>query len=224
MAGVYKFKNKLGLFINPPKCATNTIEKVLEPLIVSKITGHITFREVKNNYSDFDDIDFSFATIRNPWERLVSWYMYLRQYRSNSLRVDYNDKKSNTLVKNLPADISFEDFVYNLIENKIYRFGRSEQVFTPQIEYIIGDDKSIKVDYLIDCSNLQHNFYNMTNELGIKLHDREIGLPNMGFPTIRKTEHEHFTEYYKDKEIIELVESWESGILKHHDFVKPEVI
>ena len=54
------------------------------------LRGHLTFRQIqelkKNTDSDsrypafwekFSTIHYSFATIRNPWERMVSWYSFL---------------------------------------------------------------------------------------------------------------------------------------------------
>ena len=62
-------------FVHIPKCAGTTITRLLD--FKSKSVEHRTLRAYTNKrgYEDMNTL-FKFCFVRNPWDRLVSWYYY----------------------------------------------------------------------------------------------------------------------------------------------------
>ncbi|MAH47170.1 hypothetical protein CMI37_15185, partial [Candidatus Pacearchaeota archaeon] len=66
-------KDKKILFIHIPKCAGVSIEGFFD----WKGLRHETLQTYADSYSeDFLESCFKFTVIRNPWDRMVSWYFY----------------------------------------------------------------------------------------------------------------------------------------------------
>tara|TARA_X000001036_G_scaffold440125_1_gene494675 strand:- start:11516 stop:12127 length:612 start_codon:yes stop_codon:yes gene_type:complete len=121
-----KSNSKKFLFIHVPKTAGNAVQKVLMPYSDDKIyreshkDGKLNDFEVENElgicrkhewigpYIENADIlerpiseYFKFAVVRNPWERMVSWYCYT--FPRISQNVDKAHFLENGLGKNMPA-------------------------------------------------------------------------------------------------------------------------
>ena len=71
-------RNSDYLFIHIPKNAGISIANALYGKPVWPRTWHRTALQIKNEYPDFFTTRISFAVIRNPWDRVVSAYEYLR--------------------------------------------------------------------------------------------------------------------------------------------------
>lgn len=80
-----------GVFIHIPKNAGTSIKSILPNDCVS--FKHHPAKNVKNLIEDYQD-RFSFAFVRNPWDRLVSLYEFSRKRALNKKRTNLDWAKS----------------------------------------------------------------------------------------------------------------------------------
>ena len=70
------------IFIHIPKTAGTSVESVFKPYVRlnNLVDRHATVHEIKNKlpgvYKDYN----KFTIVRNPYERMVSFYFYLKEY------------------------------------------------------------------------------------------------------------------------------------------------
>ncbi len=168
------------VFIHIPKNGGTSIESALcrwnlTPSNYVELMGskyhskHHTLRSIKK---DLRDKYFTFAFVRNPWDRAVSLYSY---YRGGG-----NKKSDLRIVDKIPAD--FKTFVMSTW-NIIPQSHRKEQ-FT----YIKADDK-INVDYICKFENMNEDWEYIAHKLKI----------NEKLPHIRASKHLHYSTYYDDE-------------------------
>ncbi len=103
------------LFIHVPKCAGTFIEKYITPEIDwNEIKEkHLSFEECINKYG-IETVDkcFRFAIVRNPYERLVSFFLYHQRLQSKLFKTTVIDNRFRKFKTNYIN--SFSDFVFNL--------------------------------------------------------------------------------------------------------------
>lgn len=77
MPAAYLDRYKIA-FIHIPKCAGTSVNKWLEQFqMPERISAHPTLESLKRTR----EIDFSFTIVRNPWDRLVSFYHFTKNIR-----------------------------------------------------------------------------------------------------------------------------------------------
>jgi chondroitin 4-sulfotransferase 11 len=173
------------IFIHAPKTAGQALMKSLfGPKIIS---GH---RKIIH-YKIFDKKKFEkyykFGFVRNPWDRFVSSYFFLKQ--GGLTDIDKNFAK-----KNLDHCSSFREFTINLI-NKRYRKIILEEIhFVPQYKFLCDHKYNILVDFIGKYENLEKDFSIIASKLNInsKLNKHNV------------SKHEFYKKYY-DPETINIV-------------------
>jgi hypothetical protein len=105
--------------------------------------------------ADFDAY-FKFAICRNPWDRLVSAYHYLK-----SGGLDFRDVEWAT--KHLSPYDTFEVFILNWLTPQNIHKGMH---FTPQHEFICDGKGNIAVDYVGRFENMAQSFAEIAKEIG----------------------------------------------------------
>ena len=147
-----------------------------------KIVGH----NIRNkNYKYFKDIkkstnQFSFALVRNPWDRCVSAFKYL----SNGGNCG-NDKKD---AENF-LSVYQNDFL-GFIRHKFSNAFLKQVHFKPQYKWICDDNDNVLVDLVGKFENLQEDFDKLCDT---------IDVPRQQLPHENATKHKHYTEYYDDE-------------------------
>ena len=177
------------IYVSKPKCASESIRKALnkysdirserEPK--SPYYDHTTLKKLKNHFHnigwDFDSY-FKFTTLRNPWDMVVSLYIYAKtdvngiEFWQNS--PDYQPKKL----------LPFKEW---LLRGKAGKFYTLEN-------FIFNDDGNNLADYVICVENLQSDLEFVSSKLGIKLDCYHVN----------KTAHKKYSDYY-DRETKEIV-------------------
>jgi hypothetical protein len=170
------------IYVAPPKTATTTLYPFFSRYGRQVGTKHRGSLKVyaEKGYSGWKEY-FSFVSVRNPWARMVSEYFYSKsRTHLRGFRI-----KANSL--------SFEEFV-------AWRIGEKGAAGTVMHYFVNGHDVNTDIvlpyDDFIRVERLQEDFDRVC---------ASIGLPFKPLGKRNSTKHEHYREYYKSKEIIDLV-------------------
>ncbi len=144
---IYKsFDDKKCIFIHIPKCAGVSVTK---SLFNAPGAGHKNILKYQMIFSEqeFNEY-FKFAFVRNPWDRLVSAYFFLR---SGGMY----ERDKQWYENNLSKYDSFDDFVKNWVNRKnIFKYIH----FVPQYKFICDQNHAVKVDFIGCFENFQKDF------------------------------------------------------------------
>ena len=167
-----KFNDTRSVFIHVPKAAGNSVAKA----IYGKETRHypaFLYRLV--NQERFNQY-FTFAIVRNPWDRLVSAFHYLKQGGKT-------ETDRMWALENLSEFEGFDSFVRNWVTpNNIMK----RIHFWPQSYFICDRESRVMVDYVGRLETIQDDFLNITERIGIGSELRSEN-PSM---------HRHYLDYY----------------------------
>jgi hypothetical protein len=139
------------MFVHIPKCAGTSVRQSL----FERQGGHPpleTFRTMVP--PDVFDRCFKFTFVRNPWDRLVSAFFFLKK----------SDLKRNQRFarRNLSAYNDFDSFVRQWVTRKsVWRFTH----FIPQVHFICID-KRLGVDFVGFYENLKEDFAIVAKKIG----------------------------------------------------------
>lgn len=169
------------LFIHIPKTGGSCLKKNLsidERFIDTK------HKIISRLHTEFKlDEYFKFAFVRNPWDRFVSAYFYLKQIQSNPNHKWMHDYPRSKEINTLYPD--FDDFV----RSDLWRTNpRAWFHFKPQLGFIFNNRKN-DVDFIGRFENLQEDFDKVCSH---------IDLPTQKLIPINTSRHKHYTEYYDD--------------------------
>lgn len=177
------------IFIHIPKNAGTSIASSLTDLIkenkhwaVSNSTKHQNLRDlilIKENSSIYDKIFkdssfldyYKFAIVRNPYDRMISLYNYLKKYevRKEIHTVDNFETFINLLKQN-------DSWVSKLHSTKL------------QLSYLLDSNDNIAVDYIGRYEDLNNSIKEIEEKLLI-----EIPLKRLNYSSKKSFD---FNEYY----------------------------
>jgi len=171
--------------VHIPKCAGTSICRSLFGYIVG---GHLSIAEYGVIFSreEFDSY-FKFAFVRNPWDRLVAAYYFLKEG-------GWNERDKKWYEENLSAYKNFDSFVKMWVNpDNIKTYPH----FRPQRDFIFleGDNLSA-VDFIGYFENLDQDFAYVSNRIGISAELMHLNRT----PSSKKD----YKAYY-DNEMIEIV-------------------
>jgi hypothetical protein len=140
----------------------------IKPLLMG---DHIKIEEAKEILpEDIFKNYFKFGFVRNPWDRLVSYYVFVKNNKRHFLYEKYN------------SFYSFDDFIMWIIEN---------DMGFKQKEYFYDNDNNLMVDYVGKFENLNDDFNKIAKEINIK----ETELPVKKKSSNRSS----YKDYYSEK-------------------------
>ncbi len=174
------------IFVHIPKVAGSSIEKAL--YATKGKVSHQTAQE----YKKYDQLKFEkyfkFAFVRNPYDRFVSAYEYLRQGGRNEYDKAWAEK--HILVHD-----SFKSFVLSLNNEQHRKEILSWMHFKPQYYFVCDEDKKILVDFIGRYENIKDDFKYITKQLSLS-----ATLPHENKTVQRKDYH-----HYYDEETIQVI-------------------
>jgi Sulfotransferase family len=145
---------------------------------------HFTARELKAIYgAAIWTSCFKFSFVRNPWDRLVSWWSMIDGSR------DYIDqaRPPNAFFGYvLGRAKSFEDFLLRCDDEIVDSDGR-KNIFRNQIDYLVDDTGTVLVDFVGRFERLQEDFDEISSRLG---------RATVKLPRTNASQHAIYTEYY----------------------------
>ena len=176
------------IFIHIPKCAGISVSRGLFGRLVGTHNSIKTFQLIYPK----EQLDryFKFTFVRNPWDRLVSAYRFLKSGGFNAEDKAWADA-------NLRRFVDFRDFVRRWVTPANVN---SWQHFKPQYRFITDPSGQMPMDYLGYFENLRNDFRNIANLLGLR-----VKLPHHNSSPPLLGDH-HYTEKY-DAETREIVAS-----------------
>ncbi|MBT4345804.1 MAG: sulfotransferase family 2 domain-containing protein [Flavobacteriales bacterium] len=146
------------IFIHIPKTAGISI--------INAIYGDVSLSGHRSYYFNTVALDiqfrntyFSFAFVRNPFERLYSSYLFLKNGGINK----HDQKAYETYISKYN---DFEDFILNGLNNKIiYEITH----FIPQVDYLCDFKNNILVDFVGRFEKLDEDIRVLSKKLNMKI-------------------------------------------------------
>lgn len=216
-------ESKKFLFIHYPKTGGNSIQKaLLEYSVDALVPTHFTrrsgynedFRTYNSNYKThkhstlnnyrqelepelFKSL-FKFTTVRNPWDRMISYYF--SPHRQNS---EWNREDFVEFVKKIPVLRLFT------VSKSNFRTIRKFNNFRYRYR-IPGMPLDAEMDFIMKFENLENDFLTVCKRLGI---------PEVSLPKLNKSKRKHYSNYYDD-ELVKLVGNrfWEEVKFGNYKF------
>jgi len=159
--------------------------------------------------SEWDEY-YKFAFVRNPWDRLVSWYEMIRQ--DGTLLPSYKRLPFEMIRRNgrvfpwsqrflqrkhykpvwqyvLRNSTNFDEFLLNCTDIIDDVDGKRSFMYN-QLDYIANEDGDIIVDFVGKFENLEHDINAVLKAL--RLESRPL-------PHVNKSQHGHYSEYYTEE-------------------------
>lgn len=168
------------IFIRIPKSAGRSVSISLFDCLVG---SHIKLRDYQLAFKETEFNDFlKFTIVRNPWDRVVSAYFFLKEGGVSGEDLVFSKKHMSKIN-------SFDDFVKNYLKKRRFQ---SFTHFIPQIEFLTIKNK-IAVDYIGKFENLNKDFEFIKNEIGLK---GDIHLQKNNLTKSRKSK--NYTQYYSE--------------------------
>lgn len=140
--------------------------------------------EIWNSY-------FKFSIIRNPWERLVSWWSMIEGRRE---RYEAGAHLNGFQAYVLSNARTFEEFLENCDE-EIEDSDGSKWIFRNQFDYVCDSDGHILVDFIARFETIHRDFETISQRASFRPFD---------LPHANKSNHKHYSSYYTP-ELVSLV-------------------
>lgn len=132
---------------------------------------------------DIWDAYFKFAFVRNPWDRLVSWWSMIDANRA-ALAEGHPLNKFHRFI--LVKATTFEEFLENCDEEIIDSDGR-KWIYRNQIDYLTDASGRQIVDFVGRFETIQQDFDRAAR--------KAVGQP-LPLAHVNSSQHRHYTEYY----------------------------
>ena len=170
------FDTTRSIFVHIPKCAGISVNRCLYGNLAG---GHSTLEEYLDAFTPEEIISyFKFTVVRNPWDRLVSAYHFLKKGGCG-----YNDK--TWFADELSEYADFEDFVKKWVNrDNIWKWHH----FRPQYHYMLDKRGKVQLDFIAFLENIEADFSLIAERLG-----KDVSLPKSN-QSERKDHAAYYTE------------------------------
>lgn len=195
------------IFVHVPKTGGTSIAEWLTTNCNGK-KGRRVHHPLSELKKEFNKDAFSFTVVRNPWDRLLSYYVYIKKTTENRL----NDallgklKKSNKL-KKTPAYLSE---TLELLNKGFEYFIKNDWVWTrTNMSISHQTDIAEGVDLILKFENLTEDFKKIQTIMNCYL----------PLPYKNITTHSHYSTYYNQEMIDIISDKFKDEIIRYnYDF------
>ena len=176
------------VFIHIQKTGGLTVDRLLNERIpdLHRVGARHGFASLGMDGLDNWDEYFKFAFVRNPWDRLVSWYNM----------VTTMPKDGNELWRYVHDNSStFEEFIYNCTDEVEIKDGVHYSFAYNQLDYVTDEHGNLLVDFIGRLENFDRDLQEVFRRIGFELET---------VPHIRAgSSHQHYSTFYTpDTELI----------------------
>jgi len=147
--------------------------------------------------------DFMFAIVRNPWDRLVSLFHYIRQ----GSRPVYDAGRPTNKVVSRPMHVadaellsrySFTGFLRDF-ETVVPKLQLRGTHFVQQMKYVTLNDQ-LAVDDVLRFEDYDAEVHRLLRDLGVVGRDEALDIP-----VLNRTNHDNYKQYYESQADIDKV-------------------
>ncbi len=171
------------IFVHIQKTGGSSIAAAIGQQVLSP-HKHRFANELKAIYGeDKWDSAYKFAFVRNPWDRLVSWWTMIETYRPKDSQQPALNNFFSYVYSNAQ---NFEEFIVNCKED-IEDNNGWKCIYRNQIDYLTDDSGGLMVDFIGKFENLMDDFNHVLTAAGWET--RPLGHHNW-------TRHRPYQEYY----------------------------
>ena len=177
------------LFVHIQKTGGSCIEEILHQNVagLQKIFGmhdHARWGRQRMPANVWDDV-FKFAFVRNPWDRLVSWYSMIEQRAASKPR-----HQLNKLLQYASATApTFSDYIELCTATITDNDGVKSFMFN-QLDYVADENGNLIVDYVGRYERFSQDLKIVLDRLGIK---------DCAIPHVNQSKHTHYSRYYTER-------------------------
>ncbi|OOX91985.1 alpha-2,3-sialyltransferase, partial [Campylobacter coli] len=168
------------IFIHVPKVAGSSIERVIYQTD-KWLVGHVKASDYMKFDKDKFDSYFSFGFVRNPYDRVVSAYHYLKNDSPDPCDIEWGRLHINNL--------TFEEFILRLQDEDFRKKILLKNHFSFQYEYLCNENMNILVNFVGKFERLNSDFKKILNIL-----HREDNLVH-----VNKSKHLNYKDYYNSQ-------------------------
>ncbi|ELN0518793.1 sulfotransferase family 2 domain-containing protein [Campylobacter coli] len=168
------------IFIHVPKVAGSSIERVIYQTD-KWLVGHVKASDYTKFDKDKFDSYFSFGFVRNPYDRVVSAYHYLKNDSPDPCDIKWGRLHINNL--------TFEEFILSLQDEEFKEEILSKNHFSFQYKYLCDKNMNILVNFIGKFEKLDNDFKKNLNILR-----RKDSLVH-----INKSKHLNYRDYYNSQ-------------------------
>lgn len=171
------------IFVHVQKTGGNSVRSALG-VEIDDAHKHFLARDLRELYGEVTwQQCFKFAFVRNPWERLVSWWSMIDGHRHRFNATIPLNKFIHYVLEHAG---SFEEFIARCTDEIIDNDGR-KSILRNQIDYLVGDDGTVIIDFIGHFERLQDDFDEVA---------RRLGVAGVELPRLNASKHGAYTEYY----------------------------
>ncbi|HED6184630.1 TPA: sulfotransferase family 2 domain-containing protein [Campylobacter coli] len=168
------------IFIHVPKVAGSSIERAIYQTD-KWLVGHVKASDYTKFDKDKFDSYFSFGFVRNPYDRVVSAYHYLKNDSPDPCDIKWGRLHINNL--------TFEEFILSLQDEEFKEEILSKNHFSFQYKYLCDKNMNILVNFIGKFEKLDNDFKKILNILR-----RKDSLVH-----INKSKHLNYRDYYNSQ-------------------------
>jgi len=194
----YKF-----IFVHIHKTAGSSIRNSLLKLDGSEFLAHHHTHLKWIDYKKYEDY-YKFCFVRNPWDRLVSWYFGILKLKSNNNLQKYIKSCSNNFSEFLNCRGIIKETIYNKkIESFNTKIPYFKSISYNQLDYVSDDSGNILVNFIGRFENLNNDWNTILSNLSIN--KIKLFFENKGY-------HKNYKEYYQKDDINKVYEMYKKDI------------
>ena len=180
------------IFVHIQKTGGMTVTRILRKNVsdVSRLRPKHEFAVRAMEEPEWNEY-FKFAFVRNPWDRLVSWYSMIRNADatlSHQTPINQKEKPHLKLWRYvLDNSSTFEEFIKNCTDEIEIKKGVFHSLTYNQLDYVSDRDGNLLVDFIGRFENFQSDLLEVSNRLGLEVES---------IPHTNRSGHRHYSSFY----------------------------
>jgi chondroitin 4-sulfotransferase 11 len=186
------------IFVHIQKTAGTSITDALFKIPETYQLNHSHSMLNTINIEDYKDY-FKFCFVRNPFDRLFSWYNMI-------LQKGFHNEWSNYILKNSTSFSEFLNLQDVILEKNPLELQSSidypKSIIFNQLDYIKDSLGNIRCDFIGRFENIENDFNHISNRLQIETH----------LSHLNKFSHKSYKDYYSEIDVKKVEELYKHDI------------
>ena len=184
------------IFVHIQKTGGVTVDRLLNeriPDLRGLVARHGFASQGMDQVDEWNEY-FKFAFVRNPWDRLVSWYTMVTSFpRAGNELWHYVHANSST----------FEEFIYNCTDEVEIKEGVHYSFAYNQLDYVTDEQGNLLVDFIGRLETFDKDVQEVFRRIGYELET---------VPHKNRSGHQHYSTFYTPETEMVVRERFERDI------------